>query len=30
MRNIAVLLKGYLSVLYDDKKGVRVKLSLPR
>ena len=30
MRNIAVLLKGYLSVVYDDKKGVRVKLSLPR
>ena len=30
MRNIAALLKGYLSVVYDDKKGVRVKLSLPR
>ncbi len=30
MRSIAVLLKGYLSVIYDETKGVRVKLSLPR
>jgi len=30
MRKIAVLVKGYLSVVYDNKKGVRVKLSLPR
>lgn len=30
MRSIAVLLKGYLSVIHDDKKGIRVKLSLPR
>lgn len=30
MRSIAVLLKGYLSVVYDETKGVIVKLSLPR
>ena len=30
MRSIAVLLKGYLSIVHSDKSGVRVKLSLPR
>lgn len=30
MRSIAVLLKGYLSIVHGDKSGVRVKLSLPR
>ena len=30
MRSIAVLLKGFLSILHGEKSGVRVKLSLPR
>lgn len=30
MRSIAVLLKGFLSIVQRDKSGVRVRLSLPR